>query len=272
MRRLLCFVVLLLGALGVLASLVAVIAIWSVHARTRRATDEVFARIDGALVVVRERTGQAADRVRSSTITTQGVAEGLKQWTAQQAGQELAERLQVVENSDKLRAGMQQAGAWLDVADSSARLAQQALEFATSLGAQIDTRSVDGLIDEIAALKRELGDATSLAENLREQAVALAEGQAPPDRGEQAVQLALRVAATLGTVDARLDRFGGKLSQAQQNMQALHSQTLSWISLATFVATVLIGWMGLGQLALCWVAWNGLHRGDGTNHTLEPGT
>lgn len=155
---------------------------------------------------------------------------------------------------------MQQADDWLEVSESSAKLAQQALQLGISLGARIDTQVVDGLIDEIASLRGELGDATKLVENLHERAAAMAEGEVPQERVQQAIELAVRVAATLSSIDARLDRFGDRLLAARENVQELQSGTLGWIRIAAIMLSLLIAWMGAGQLALCYFAWNWLQR------------
>ena len=77
-------------------------------------------------------------------------------------------------------------------------------------------------------------------------------------RLEQAAQLALRVIATLGVVQARLREFGASIDKAQQELQTAEARTLRWIHTVAIVVTFLSLWMLAGQLALGRYAWTGL--------------
>ncbi len=80
------------------------------------------------------------------------------------------------------------------------------------------------------------------------------------ERLEQAAQLAVRVAATLGTIDSRLDKFTNRLSQTQEALRKLKAKTLRRIWLATFAVMLLILWMAAGQVALAFYGWQSLRQ------------
>jgi len=221
-RRLLWYYIFGVGLVGAVACTAAIFALWSFNARIRHTTESVFETVDASLVVVQDWSERAADHVRASAITTENIANGLREWTRQQIGQELARRLKIAEDSERLLLVIQHGGDWLEVSESSAKLAQEALELGNSLGAQIDTQSVDGLIEEIASLRSQLGEVKQLVETIHERAVAMVEGEAQRERVEQSIQLTLRVAATLSSFDARFSRLVDRLSDTREHVQGMH--------------------------------------------------
>ena len=124
----------------------------------------------------------------------------------------------------------------------------------------MDTTSVDGLIEEIASFRSQLAEATECVARIHERTAETSEEKSLEERIEQAVQLALRVAATLGSIDSRLEKFENRLSETQKNLQGLKTKTRRWILVVTIGITLLMVWMAAGQVALCLLAWNGLRR------------
>ena len=61
----------------------------------------------------------------------------------------------------------------------------------------MDTTLFDSLLEYLAQLRSQLGQATESVDGIRERAADAAEGALQEDRIEQAVQLALRVVVTL---------------------------------------------------------------------------
>ena len=253
-RRFVVFFALGLGLIGTIACIVAIFALWTFEAQLRRTTEAVFGKVDASLAVVQERAERARNRVNDSVITTEGMVSSLKEWTKREASQRVALRLNVAEKSDRLRVAILQADNWLEVSRSSAELAQQALSFSNTIGTQIETGFVDELVEEITSLRGRLAEATELVDKLHERAAAMGE-ESSQDRIEQAVQLALRVIATLGSMDSRLKKLENRLSETQQNLQGLNDKTRNWIRAVTIVITLLILWMAAGQVVLCWCAW-----------------
>src|SRR5262245_54854686 len=103
------------GLAGTIACVAAICALWSVDVRLRRMAEAVFGKVDTSLVVVKERTERARNRLKESVITTESMVSSLKEWTRQEARQRLALRLNLAENSERLRVAMLQADGWLEV-------------------------------------------------------------------------------------------------------------------------------------------------------------
>jgi hypothetical protein len=267
-RRLIVFVALGLGLVGSIACLAAIIALWSASARLRHTIEAVFARVDDSLVVIQERAKRTQDRVKASAITTESISSDLKEWTKREAVQQLAQQMNLAEKSDNLRFAMQQADNWLELSALSAQSVQQALSLISELGAQIDTGIIDAVIEEIDSLRSQLADATKLVENLHERTAVMVEETPPEERIEQTVKLGLRVIATLGSIDSRIEKFKSRLLEAQKNSQALNIKTIKWVWVLTIVIMTLIIWMAAGQVSLSYLAWNRLRQSDVRPRTI----
>jgi hypothetical protein len=92
----------------------------------------------------------------------------------------------------------------------------------------------------------------------------------PPDRMvslgflnrriEQVAELAVCLAATLGTFDARLDKLIDRLPQPKGELQKSKAKTILRIRFATFVTLALIVSIEAGQIALAVYGCRGLRR------------
>ena len=264
-RQPILFVALGLGLVGCIACGAAAIILWSASARLRHTTESVFERVDNSLVVIQERTKRTQDRVQASAITTEDIAASLKEWSKREAAQQLAEQLNLAEKSDKLRLVMQQADGWLELSASSAESVQQALSIVSALGAQIDTGIIDRAIDEIASLRVQLTEATDFVEKIQEQTTSTLRDETLEERIPRAVQLTVRVIATLSSVDARLEKFATRLLETQKNLQALKIKTIRWIWVVTIAVAIMVAWMAAGQFALSWLVWKSLRFAQSTN-------
>ena len=95
---------------------------------------------------------------------------------------------------------------------------------------------------------------------IHERTTGASEKKSLGEKIEQAAQLAVRVAATLGLIDSRLKKLENRLLETQGYLQGLETRTLWWILVATVGITLLAVWMAAGQAALCLLAWTGLRR------------
>ena len=229
-----------------------IICVWVLNARMQRATEAVFEKIDGTLVVVRDKVTRTQDRVESAKITSDDIKQTLTEWTTRKAGERLADRLKVAEKTDRLASAIAQADHWLEVSESAVQVVQQALAIGTAAGASVDAAPVDELGNQIRSFRGQLDEAGQLVEQIREQTNLASEDQ-PLQR---ALQLTVRLAATVGSIDSHLAEFQSQLADTQQNIQGLARRTMRSILFAVLAATFLLVWMAAGQLALFVFGWN----------------
>jgi len=75
------------------------------------------------------------------------------------------------------------------------------------------------------------------------------------------LRLALRVIATLSSIDTRLEEFASRLAATREDLPEAEATALRWILTAAAAATLALAWIAAGQAALCVVAWRGVRGG-----------
>jgi hypothetical protein len=249
-----------LGSMGIAVCIGAIIFLWNVHARLDRVADNVFGRIDRSLAVVRERVAKTRERVEAATITAAEIEEKLRDWTKRAAAERVALQLHAAEKSERLLSALQQADQWLEIAESSAGLVQGLLSIDVSTSAPSEPTLVDPLVEEIATLRIHMANAMEAAASIHERIAGTSDEKSAGDRVEQAVRLTLRVVATMGSVNPRLEKFSDKLTATQDRLQGLRTRTQRWMLVVAIGVTLLILLMASGQVALCVLAGTGWRR------------
>lgn len=239
-----------LGAVGIAVCIVIAIGLWYLASRLTTVNDTAFDAIDKALTAVVDRTLDAGKSVQESKITAESIGETLRNRTLDKAAERLSSRLELEEKSKRLLSGIQQADHGLDVAAASMEVLQNALELGGSLGVPLDGSLVASLTDRIATLRAELQEATDTINGISEGVAELAEGDIALERKQQVVQLALRVALSLGEIDSRINSAASALSDTQATAKKVRAKMHSQILFGKTVFLLLIAWMAAGQVAL----------------------
>ncbi len=210
-KRLLALLTLSLGLLGVVACAAGIALAWSVGSRLNRANENAFDRVNKSLAAVKDRILGVQRRVQELKITTDDVVQGLRNWTQKATSERLVRRLAVAEKAEQLAKGLQQADQWLEMSQVAIQGVQQALELGSSIGAPVDDALAEPLLERLASLRSQLQKASEMVAGIRSRAAAIAKGASLEERIHQAVQLALRVVATLGESDSRLGEFADEI-------------------------------------------------------------
>jgi chromosome segregation ATPase len=265
----------LLGGLGIVLCVAALVMLGIVSARLGRATDRVFASLDQSLVAVRQRVGHTQDRLEVAKITAGEVGDSLRDWASREAAQSIAERMNIRKRTNRLAASLEQVDGWLEVVQSSIEMTHDVLAIGVPAGenwSNIDSPAAaalalafDQLLERLASVRAQLAAATEAIANLRARLDATGgerEDQSEPARIQQALEISVRLIATLGLVDFRLQQFDQSVSAAQTRLQELQARTQWWLRLATWGSALVILLMAAGQVALCRLAWNGLRPAE----------
>lgn len=240
----------LLGALGVVVCLVGGVVAWSTGARLNQVNNRVFDRIDASLAAARLRVLDTQKRVRALTITTQDLRQGAEEWARREAKERVASRPEVESKVERLAEGLQQTDVWLEMSVTSLQSAQLALETAHSLGAAADPTVVDPWLERLGAVRGQLKQSTETLDGVRERLARAAEGETLEERLTRLTQLALRIVATLGDVEARLGQVADGFVATQARGQEAKTRTHRHIVTAQLCAIVFMAWMALGQVFL----------------------
>ena len=244
-----------LGGIGLVVCVAGLVVVWVVNTRLGQLTENVFGKIDQSLVAVRQRVVQTQDRLQSAKITTDDVEKSLRQWTRREAGERVALRLNAVEKTDRLSAILKQTGDWLEIAESSVGLVNDVLSSGDSTSEKTGQPSFEQFITEIASLRAKLAEATKIVAGIHERLVATTDEKSPGEKIEQAAQLTVRVAATVGSIESRLQNTVGRLSDAQSQVHESKKGIRRWIRAAAIGVVLLILLMAAGQIALCRLFW-----------------
>ncbi len=246
--------------MGLVGCVAAIACIWNINARFNRASGNVFGAIDHSLVDVRLRIAQTQDRVQVLQITTEDIEQSVTNRAKTEARERLTSRLGVEEKAERLVSGLQQADHRLELTQSSLQFVQQALEAGSSLGAPVQTDPADRLLGELASLRDQLTQAIEPVNRIRERALEVGEDGLREEGFNQVAQLAVRVNATLSSIDSRLENLAMRLTEIQTKTRNTKVQSMRWIRITAIGITLLFSWMAAGQGALCHLGWKGLRQ------------
>ncbi|PQO44346.1 hypothetical protein [Blastopirellula marina] len=249
---------LLFGAIGTLACLAAIIYAWSASSRLTHATESVFGVADNVVGKVQGRVAQIDERVQQLKITSAEMEESVKTWAKSEAQELVGSRLKVQEKAETLLEGIDRADQWLAVTESSAEMIHQGLDASQKLGLPLDVAPAQELLSEIETIQTQLQDGLGVARNISERVAAAGEEKPDVQLGEQIAKLALRVTATLGLIDARIDAADELLEKLKAGLEQEKRKIIGWIHLAAFGLTFFFFWLGAGQGALCYLGWCGV--------------
>jgi hypothetical protein len=253
LKKYLPLVVVLLSALGILVCSGGVVAVWLLASQLDRTTEYLFDGVDKSLVAVRDRTVTAQKHAEELRVTTQEIAQALRERVEGKASELV--RLDIQERAGRLGQGLQQLDSWLEIATQSIASVDQGLEVLGSLGAPCAGDSVKTLIEKLASLQKHLQTATEAVTEIRTRATDLAEGPSLAERKKKLAQYAARLLLTLGEVDSHLTDFDARVADMQTNAEGLRSQTLGRIAIATYGLMALLVWLAIGQVSLCVHGW-----------------
>jgi hypothetical protein len=254
-ERLVSFSAILLGSLGVVVCAAAFGVVWWMGSRLTQSNERVFNRIDASIMAVRDRILSAKTRVQESKITTKGVEESVRNWTQEKTSERLALRLECEKKAGQLTTGLREADAWLETSEASVLGIQQIIEVSSTLGARVDAELVDPMLEKLGELRRQLKQSTETADSIRDTMAKAAVGEPLNENFAQVAQFAVRLVATLGQIDTRLDQFTDRLSGTQARGQELKSNTRFWIVAAEIGAVLFVAWMAAGQVCMCRNGW-----------------
>ncbi|EAQ81707.1 hypothetical protein [Blastopirellula marina] len=228
--------------------------------RVTQATDQVLNAADGVLAGVRERVAKAEVHVQALKITSQEIQDDAKTWAQAEAAELVGSRLGVEKKAKLLLTELDRAEQWLELTESSVQLLQQAAAASQSLGVSVKTDSVHNLVEEVAEIQKQLRQGIEIANNISQRAAEVGEGKLTADKSDQIAKLVLRVVATLGIIDSRIQAVETHLAKVESMLKDLKQQVIRWVNLAAIGATTIFAWMAAGQCGLCFLGISGLRR------------
>jgi hypothetical protein len=248
---------LVFGFLGVIGCMAGIFAVWLLGSNLQQANEKVFAVLDKGLAAAQDRVRAVQMRVQEAKITTNEVAEKLRDWTLMKTKERFVSQLEIETHAGKLVGHLQTADAWLETATESIRGVQQVLVLGDLLGAPVDPASLQDVVENLEDARSTLQRAEQSVDGVRKFATAK-DGEPEENRVSRAVKLLARTLLTIGEVDTRLDASTTRLSELQTSARQLMKRTSTTIILTTIVGYLLLAWIAAGQISLCLCGWRRL--------------
>lgn len=262
-KTILSWLLLILGVLGIAVCIVVMIETWMLYGRVHTATGDVFEQVDVIISQVQDRLEQSKAKTEQLKLRTDGIKQSLENWTKEEVRERVTSKLPLEDRSAQLAAGLRQADGWLELAQSSVRVASQGLNLVHASQTKTRFLQLPQLQSQITKLREELSKAIQSVENIQDWAAGAEMGE-HDSRWEQILTLSVRVLATLGTIDTGLERLTEQLSELQNEVRQVKTSALWWLRMMAIAITLLAFWMLAVQLALRSVAWKRL-RGNGAS-------
>ncbi|MHC4401852.1 MAG: hypothetical protein ACYTG0_19440 [Planctomycetota bacterium] len=257
LKRCLGLLAVLLGVAGLAACLLGIVGAWVFGSRLSHTTTEVFTQIDASVIAIRDHVGRTRERIHESRQSVGSLSDRLKRWVSKKTLPRVFSNAELNEIGRRLASALQRADEWLELSQSSARLAQQALSLASRTDATIQSDFVDSLLRDVESMRDRLAQAATLVNGIRERISGDPGDHALEEHVPKAVRAVLTVVASLDALDARFGRMGESLDEARGRLQRLQRNVLRWLLVGQIVATLLLAWLGAGQASLVLHGWGG---------------
>jgi len=255
--RILRIVALVLGIVGTVGCGYVIVRAWNAKAQVAGIAVDVFERVDGSLGAVQTRVERLQERVEEAKITAEDIEKRLKDWSQSEAVQRVAERLDISGKAEGIAKILDRGDHWLEVALSTADLAQQTMNVARQAGFKFEAKPLEGLVEDITGLRKQLAEATQFVAEIRDRTAEEGDEKTVGERIGRIVPTALRVVATLGSVDTRLAKLVDRLDQTHEKLEGIETLVKMRVLRASRGFTLLMLWMAAGQIALAAIGWKG---------------
>lgn len=240
------------GTVGFALAVAGLVGVWVGYVEVVRRVDRVFDRADEALGGIQENLRGVVDRLRETEAELEGVrkreAELASQPPAERAGRRAASRKAV----EALGPGVGDARSTLVRATEAALVANGLLDALAELPA-VERINVD--TDRLKEASAELGELTERATRQAEVLARLAPVGGPEVEGESS-RAVEAVRKPIALAEAGRER----VEDARQSIDAAHKRLMRWINGLAVALTVVLVWIGAGQLSLLVHGWKLVRR------------
>jgi hypothetical protein len=248
-RNLVGWLVILLGSLGVLLSVAALVGVWVLSIRITRSVDQAASGMIGFTETVSQRAGLASESVRESRRKVEEI----------QLRVEMSLEGQGIDPV-KLREGLAELQAYVDEFNRWIELAGSTRDFVAVLDGVLG--SVEGMAGaegrgEVAAAVA--GGATKVKEasgalaEIRGALEKIQTSAEQPETSAKAIPLLTQFAGTLDKFESSIEGFAGSIDAAGVAVEKLRDEVCFKINLGAWVASFLLVWNGVAQA--CLVGW-----------------
>jgi hypothetical protein len=264
MKGIIGFLALVLGGVGLAACLAGLIACWVVRSPVLQSSLEVLEAAHDGLKVVDDKAKMADEVVTAVKDVVDPVAGKI----IELANRAQSTRPQDVEELKRIEADLAERLHQVDVALQASETVVALLNKTSRMTRSLPLPTARGAAGE-AAVGELQGSAelfARLAAGLKRLRKILAEirenKQVQKEIAETVVSLGRDVEKELNLLHDKLRLVRQKAAEFQTDVLELRTDVPFWINSAVVIGSVVLAWMGLGQLAMLRVGWGMLRKGQ----------
>jgi hypothetical protein len=270
MKRLLGLLALVLGGAGFLACLVGVIALWMVRAPVLRSSAEILAAAEESLKVVNDKAERAAEVLGKLREVVDPITGKIRELTARVQRPQPEDGKELKQIEEELARRLNQLETIVQISETAVAMMTKTARLTRSLpfgaapgGARQSPR--EDLPDSADVLLRLSG----VLKKLRETLTAIRTNpQVRKEAVEEVAGLAREVNQQLDLLRSRLQRARQLAAEFAAEVAELQTGVPVWMNWASAIGSVLLVWMGLGQLALLGRGWAWIRKEGGLSRPI----
>jgi hypothetical protein len=243
------------GVLGAALCIAAIVAVWLFAARLREINELAHDGLVRSAQRAREQVVRAQQSVVESRIGSEDLRRRLADWSRETAARHAAEKLDIQAKAERLSTGLETVDQYLELGQALADSIHDTIELAALLGIRENDSPPTALREHFEATRTRLHQATTTLVEIRRRVDDIADAGQISERRQQAIQLSLRVVATVSNLDERMADAANRIDEAQSWARESKTKTRNWIIAGQIAASAILAWLGLGQESLCLLAY-----------------
>lgn len=256
-KKLLAVGMLLFGAVGCLASLVGVAAIWWLRGWADDTTTHVLDRVDGVIGRVASRAGDTTQRVNSVRDSLHSLNARVQQRVAVLTKVDTEDAADIDALERQLYAAFDRLSDWLGLLRDSAELVQQIRDgvAASSAFLQADSHSILEVVSAVRRGNEELVQTVELLASVKSHLGEIRANRDVEDHAAQFTSLYARIDGGLGKVADLAVEFETAIQTSRVNMADRGQRMRQGMLWGAVLSTLLCIWIAIAQASLALHGW-----------------
>ena len=234
------------GILGVILCAAGFAGVYIYYPIATQKTEEIYTSVDDTLAEIETRFELTGDWVAVVSKMTADLRTNLRQ----RLRAEIKDQKQVGQRAELIAERLHQARDALDAGCSFLTKVRGVQRLAHPMKKEVNTELFDTLIEEAIAIRNSVGELSDSFDRVRQMADESGDTELLEKRIEQALKDVVRLMGIVDTVEGRLNKLSGQVSEIRLSVTEFESQIqrdLWWGHLAAYCFLL---WMAIGQFAL----------------------
>ena len=257
-RRVTAVAALLLGLLGLAASLTGIYALWQFGARIDRATTRALDQADSLALQVNQRVGQAREQLGNSRKAALEWVGAFEAWRTTRDDGDRDPQLNWPDVESTLAVPLERAADWVQLASAAGEVLDPLLASPPLGNAPGEGPGEVKLTQLLQNARESLDRAQEQLSELRQLLGQIREGRDTEANARKVGELVASMAGQMEVVDKGFDTLAGKLESTREKLDDWSHRIQRGFLLGQIVATLVLLWLAAAQLSLAVHGWKWL--------------